>query len=86
MLGKYKALTLDIEEIKNRLNLQVMAVCKPKVVNIPDGWRPMSWFDWHLVWLLCRDWPLERLIHKFPYLTIGFVDRMSRKPRAMVED
>ena len=86
MLGKYEGLRLGVEELKTRLNLQIMAVCKPEVVNIPEGWRPMSRFDGHLFWLLCRDWPIERLMKRFPYLTIGFVDRMYKKPRAMVED
>jgi len=52
MIGKYKRLQVDEAEIRNQINLQVMARFKPGRVNIPAGWTPRNAYERHLVELM----------------------------------
>jgi hypothetical protein len=74
-MGRYASLFLTDDEIRHSVHLQVIARRLPKRITLPDGWIPSNQID-RLIWRnLVMDWPLAKVIKRWPNMTVNFVNK-----------
>lgn len=77
MLSWYDNLRLSEHQVRNALNLQIVARLTPKKIRYPKDWCPRTQLDKLIARNMIMDMPIRKVMKIFPKFMVGFVQSVK---------